>query len=406
MILVCAAPAYAAGSDIDTRFEFGKRGSNGLVEEEDLADEFTFSRYTAKFSQDVSPAISYYLKYQYYNKIFDTLEQLSNTFNTSRVSFDARLYARDGLLVKIGPDFEFKEKCYYETPSSNYDQIVFTLPVIIKKEGDWTVKATAGINSYHYPDAPKDQFKMNERIDVAKKLCNERLEVAAFLRYQEISRQKIDSRIERTSGASCEVAVDMPFLKSIKAGIEEGMDNTIIFEEREDSFDFKYFTWRVATHHILSKTVRTDCVYRNITRTYADFNHNFDGFMFENNTRIRFLDSGAMIADLRCYYLHKQFRYPYASNPYSMHNNTLLPQVECARKDDWKAYLGSELKFYDFPARRTNDKRYYRLVFGVEKLLFKKAVLVAFDYLYTFKNYLHKPDIIEDQFQIRVNYAF
>jgi hypothetical protein len=146
--------------------------------------------------------------------------------------------------------------------------------------------------------------------------------------------------------------------------------------------------------------------YADITRTYADYNHNFDGFLIDNVWDVRVFETKDASLDIKLDYLHKQFRYPYVSNPYSFHNNALYTDTEFVKKDDWKFLLGSDVRFYDYPAKTLNNKIYYVERFGFEKYMFKKDFTVGFDYKLTFKNYLHKPDIIENLYRIRANYKF
>lgn len=80
--------------------------------------------------------------------------------------------------------------------------------------------------------------------------------------------------------------------------------------------------------------------------------------------------------------------------------------MELTKKGDWKAWLGEDTKFYRFDSNRLNDKIYYTAIFGCEKFFLKKDLSLGFEYLYTFKNYLHKTDITEDLFRIRANYKF
>ncbi|MFA5146129.1 MAG: hypothetical protein WC515_01955 [Candidatus Omnitrophota bacterium] len=406
LFIASASSLFAETGRLESYLEFGRKGSSGLVEEEDLGDEFDYLKYNIKFSQKLKDDASYYVKYQHYKKDFDTLQGLSNNFDYAAVGLEAPLYSNDLYSVRIGPDFEFKDKDYNDAYDLNYDQFKLDFPITFKKEKDWTVRVNGGINSYHYPDAPKDQFKINSKINVTKKFLDERLEVAAFYKLQYIEREKIANRLERTCGGSFEFKLELPFVRTFEAGIEEGMDNTIIYEEREDSYDFRYFNWHLKTKHSFSDRIKTNFKYVNMTRQYADFDHNFGGFIFENNWSCRAFEIKDHTLDLKFTYFHKQFRFPYVSNPYNIHNDNVIPEIEFEKKRDWRFTASPEVRFYNFPARRSKDKNYYIFKLSMEKWLFKESFLVGFDYRYTFKNYRHLPDIIEDLFRIRAEYKF
>ena len=405
VFILSASSALAAESAINGLYEFGRKGSSGLVEEEDLSDEFYYSKYGVKFGQELSRSSSYYVKYQYYNKIFDTLTNLKNSFYISGFGIDTDLYSKDDLSIKIGPDFEIKEKDYPNTESASYDQIRCGLPLTFKKKDDWVVKIFGGINSYHYPHARTDQLKLNTRIEVTKKLFDEKLDISAFYKYQWVDREKLADRRERTYGTSALLKLGRPLIKNIEMGLEQGMDNTIIYEEREDSYDYKYLNWYIKTSHDFLDIFKYNIKYTDMTRNYADFNHNYDGFMTEFMWNGRIFETKGVKLDLRLTYMHKQFRYPYVSSPFAFHNDNMFSEAELAKKDDWKVTMGSDVKFYNYPAKRTNDKIYYIENVEIDKILAKDLVF-GFDYRYTFKNFLHKLDIIEDVFRFRINYKF
>jgi hypothetical protein len=280
------------------------------------------------------------------------------------------------------------------------------LPLTLKEESSWRLALSGGINYYDYAHAPQDELKLNSKVEVSKKFFEENLELSSFYKFQWIGRQEISNRLERTYGGAMEVKVESPFFRRLSAGFEQGMDNTKIYEEREDSHDFKFLRWHIRTDFMFFDKLKASVKYTDITRNYADFDHSHNGFLFENDWALRAFERKDYDLDLKFGYLHKQFRYPYVANPYDFHFNGISPEAELKKKDDWKVAIGSDVKFYDSPAKNTNDKIYYIAKASIEKWLLKKTFLVAFDYRYTFKNYLHKLDITEDVFRLRANYKF
>ncbi|GEM_PF-7085998 len=408
ILLILLIPTCAMASDtvLDTYYEFGRKGSSGLVDEEDLTDEFDYSKYNVKFSGKLNDSASYYAKYQYYDKDFDSLENLDNRFHYGGVGVDAPLYKNGDLLIKAGPDLEFKKKIYQDSKNLDYDQIKFDIPLTFKKEGDWTIKAAGGINSYHYSYAPRDQLKLNVSLDVSKKLFDEKLELSAFYKYQYIMRQKIADRQETTYGGVMDLKIDSRFIKGLEAGVTRGKDNTIIFEEREDSFDYKYLNWHIKSKHSFPDRYKTSLKYTDMTREYADFNHNFDGFMIENPWDIRIFEKGALSLDMKLGFMHKQYRYPYVASPFAFYNDALSSSAELGMKNDWAINMGSDVRFWKYPARRTNDKIYYIEKVSLDKYFFKKDLTLGFEYKYTFKNFLHRIDITESVYRFRGIYKF
>lgn len=406
VMLSSASIVWAFDSSLDNYYEFGRRGAQAMVEEEDLSDEFDYYKYNVKFSQKYRNLASYYIRYQYYNKSYDNLENLSNSFNTAVFGMDTMIYSADDFSIKAGPDFELKRKTYKESANNDYNQYKIDLPITFKREDDWQVKVSGGINSYLYSNFPKNQFKINSRIDGYKKFLDENIKAGGFYKIQYIDRQKIADRFERTFGASLDMITGLPFFRSIEGGFEYGMDNTIIYEEREDSHDYKYLDWFIKTKFHVTEKIRAYVKYSDYTRSYADFNHNFNGFLIENGWDAKVFEINDYSMDMNLKYMHKQFRYPYVSSPFSFHNNNIVPEMEIRKKGDWKAIIGSDFKFYDYPAKRYNDKIYYVFKTGVEKYLFNKSFVASFDYKYVYKNFFHRMTITENVFRFGLKANF
>lgn len=406
--LTLTPPLFAAENMLESSYEFGRREASGQVDEEDLVDEFDYSKYVAKATTKIDPKNSYYAKYQYYYKGYDTTVNLNNTYQAAGFGTDNIIYSRDGFSAKIGPDFQYKNKSYKNSPNNqSYDQIMFDIPFILKKEKDWTLKLTGGMNSYIYSYLPKNELRTNGKVDFSKKFMDEALTLSGFYKFQYVSRENRSDRYERNIGGSADVEFESPFIKGIEGGITHGMDNTkVAYDEREDSFDYNSVTWygkmKAALFDIMKDTVK----YSHYRRNYDDFKDNFDGNMVENTWSMRVLEKKDLTADLKVTYLYKQFRFVYVANPFSYYSNFITPELEFAKKDDWKAWMLEETKFYRFTARRGNDKIYYIAKLGCEKYFLKRDLSLGFEYRYTFKNFLHKSDIIENAFRIKANYRF
>jgi len=403
---LAASSLFAADNNLDAKFEFGRRGASGVVEEEDLKDEFNFSRYTIRAIRQINPKNSYYATYEYYTRRFDTLKNNTNSLNMAGLGTDNIIYSSGNYSAKIGPDFEYRDKHYADADKS-FDQIIFDIPFSFKKEKDWSVFLVGAINSFIFDSAPKNEFRTSGRIEFAKKFMDEALTANAFCRYRYVSRENKSDRIERNIGGSVELKFESPFLKSITGGLEHGMDNTkIMYEEREDNYDYNFVTWYIRTKAMILNMFKENIKYSHMRRNYYNFNDNFNGNVIENTLSATVLDSKDLTAKVSLDYKYKQFRFLYVSNPFSYHSNFIKPTVELTKKNDWKVWLGEDTKFYRFDSNRQNDKIYYTAIFGFDKFFLKKDLTFGFEYLYTFKNFLHKTDITEDLFRISANYKF
>lgn len=405
-IFITAVQIKASDNGIDARFEFGRRGSSGLVEEEDLKDEFNFSRYTVRADREIDKKNSYYAAYQYYTKSFDTLKNNTNNLHLAGFGTDNIIYSSGEYWSKIGPDFEYRDK-HYAAADKSFDQLIFDIPFILKKDKDWSILFAGGINSFIFDSAPKNELRTSGKIEFTKKFMDEALTLEGFIRYRYVSRENRSDRYERNLGGSGELKVGSDFLKSISGGIEHGMDNTkIMYEEREDNYDYNFVTWyaraKVAFLNIFTDTVK----YSHTRRNYDNFKDNFDGSTVENALSASIMEKGDLKAELKLEYKYKQYRFPYVSDPYSFHSHFIKPTMELLKKNDWKVWLGEDTKLYDYQANKFNNKIYYTAIFGCEKFFMKKDLVLGFEYLYTFKNFLHKIDITEDVFRIRASYKF
>lgn len=401
-----ASSLFAADNSLDSKFEFGRRGASGVVEEEDLKDEVNYSRYTIRAIREIDRKNSYYAAYQYYTRSFDTIKNNTNSLNMAGLGTDNIIYSSDNYSAKIGPDFEYRNK-HYADPSKSFDQLIFDLPFLLKKEKDWSVLLVGTINSFIFDNAPKNELRTSGKIEFTKKFMDEALTAAAFCRYRYVSRENKSDRIERNLGGSAELEFESPFLRSITGGLEHGMDNTkIMYEEREDNYDYNFVTWYIRVKATLFNIFKDSIKYSHMRRNYDNFTDNFDGNVIENSLSAKIYDNKDVTAEIFLDYKYKQFRFVYVSNPFSYHSHFVKPTVELTKKNDWKVWLGEDTKFYKYDANRQNDKIYYTAIFGFDKFFLKKDLALGFEYIYTFKNFLHKLDITEDIFRIRAHYKF
>ncbi len=399
--------SYPAGSTLKTNFDFGRRGLSGLIEEEDLKDEFDFSKYRIKFSQEVDKKFSYYVAHQLYIKDFDNFESLDNTSNSCGIGAGFLLYTCDKYSLSLRPDLKFKYKRYQDNSRQDYDQIKFKLPITVKRESDWTIKLTGGINSYEYLNLNRDEFRTSSKIDAKKEFLDNRLLVGAFYKFLHVDRERMEDRIERVCGGTFRVKLDhsLIFIRELELGIAKGLKNTIEEEEREDTYDYKFLRWCAKTKYDISEKMGGYTKYTDLNKDYVDFNHDFDGFIVDNSITYKIWKTKKDSSRLKAGYSHKQIGYPYVSS-LNLYKDSIGAEGRYTRRGDWKGSLGFETRFYRYPHKKTKDKIYYIATASIEKYLMKRSLLVGFVYRYTFKNYLHKIDITEDLYKIHATYRF
>ena len=386
--------------------EVGKRSTAEDYEEEGTDDDYTYQNYHLKLEQEVSGRLSYDISSFIYKKDYksrDSLDNISRLFKTNW-SYYLRKLKEDSL--KLDFKLKYKEKRYKNTPGSEYDQISAAPTLTFKKKDFYTVDLTAGIDNYDYlaPGA-KDQLKIFSSLGGNRYFLRKKLMLTSAYKIETLE-QKITNR-KRTKQevmGGFDYLFDLPWLYKITTRAGWGQRDTKEDEERDEDFDYEYWSYYTKTEHRINPKLKTDLKYQYFKKDYisADLDHR--GFYIQNGWDYEILDDEKQRWGLEFNIEHKDVDYTLKTgNNYKKETAELKASYQ--RKKNWKTSVSLEENFYDFNDSSNDKKRYYAKL-SVEKLFFKGDVVLLADFKYRYTDYEQKDDSRTEAVRLAFKYKF
>jgi len=386
--------------------EIGKRSTAEDYEEEGTDDDYAYQNYHLKLEQEVSDRLSYDLSSFIYKKDYkprDSLDNISRLFKTNW-SYYLRKLKEDSL--KLDFKLKYKEKRYKNTPSSEYDQISAAPTLTFKKKDLYTVDLTAGIDNYDYlaPGA-KDQLKIFSKIGGDRYFLDKKLMLTSSYKIETTEQKKIDrKRTKHEVMGGFDYLFDLPWLYKITTRAGWGQRDTKGEEERDEDFDYDYWSYYTKTEHRISPKLKTGLKYQYFKKDYisADLDHR--GFYIQNGWDYEILDDEKQRWGLEFNIEHKDVDYTLKTgNNYKKETAELKASYQ--RKKNWKTSVSLEENFYDFNDSSNDKKRYYAKL-SVEKLFFKGDVVLFADLKYRYTDYEQKDDSSTEAVRLAFKYKF
>lgn len=155
----------ADNSALSGYFEAGRKSQSEDFEEEEEDREYTYHNYHLRFRNEPSDRTSYALSSFIYDKDYRSEDRLDNTSKIldTRGSYYINKIKNEYLRLDI--KLKYREKRYRESPSSEYDQIMFSPGLIYNRKDYYSINLSAGVNNYDYLFSENnDQLKFFFRI--------------------------------------------------------------------------------------------------------------------------------------------------------------------------------------------------------------------------------------------------
>jgi len=386
--------------------EVGKRSTAEDYEEEDTDDDYAYQNYHLKLEQEVSDRLSYDISSFIYKKDYksrDSLDNISRLFKTNW-SYYLRKLKEDSL--KLDFKLRYKEKRYKNTPGSEYDQINVAPTLTFKKKDLYTVDLTAGIDNFDYlaPGA-KDQLKIFSKIGGNRYFLDKKLMLTSAYKIETLEQKIINrKRTKQEVAGGFDYLFDLPWLYKITTRAGWGQRDTKEDEERDEDFDYEYWSYYTKTEHKINPKLKTDLKYQYFKKDYisADLDHR--GFYIQNGWDYEILDDEKQRWGLEFNIEHKDVDYTLKTgNNYKKETAELKASYQ--RKKNWKTSVSLEENFYDFNDSSNDKKRYYAKL-SVEKLFFKGDVVLLADFKYRYTDYEQKDDSRTEAVRLAFKYKF
>ncbi len=386
--------------------EVGKRSTAEDYEEEDTDDDYRYQNYHLKLEQEVSDRLSYNLSSFIYKKDYKSRDSLDNISRLFKTNWSYYLRKLKEETLELDFKLRYKEKRYKNTPGSEYDQISAAPTLTFKKKDLYTVDLTAGIDNYDYlaPGA-KDQLKIFSKIGGDRYFLDKKLMFTGSYKLENTEQEKIDrKRTKQEVAGGFDYLFDLPWLYKITTRSGWSQRDTKEDEERDEDFDYEYWSYYTKTEHRINPKLKTDLKYQYFKKDYisADLDHR--GFYIQNNWDYEILDDERQRIGFDFGLQHKDVKYNLKSgNDYQ--KKTVEAKLSYKRKKNWQTSVGLEQNFYDFNDSTNDKKRTYVKLSG-EKLFLEGDLVLSLDLKYKYTDYEQKEDKEQEAVRIAFRYRF
>ena len=384
--------------------EVGKRSTAEDYEEEDTDEDYTYQNYHLKLEQKISDRLSYDVSLFVYDKDYkgrDSLDNISRIFKTNWAYYLKKLKEES---LELDFKVKYKEKRYKNSPSNEYDEIRAVPTLTFKKKDIYTIDLALGIDNFDYlAEGQKDQFKVFTQVGGKRYLLEKKLMLAGSYKIENTEQEKINrKRTKQEVAGGFDYLFDLPWLYKIITRAGWGQRDTKEDEERDEDFDYEYWSYYTKTEHRINPKLKTDLKYQYFKKDYisADLDHR--GFYLQNNWDYEILDDEKKRVWLDLGLEHKDIKYNLKSdNDYQ--KETVEAKLSYKRKKNWQTSAGLEQNFYDFNDSSNDKKRTY-VKLSAEKLFLEGDLVLSLDLKYRYTDYKQKDD--KDQEAVRVAFKY
>lgn len=404
-LLLFPSLSHANNSSLSGYFEAGNRSQSEDFEEEDEDREYVYQNYHLRFGHKPSDRLSYEFGTFIYNKDYksrDSLDNISKIF-IAKASYYLNKQKTDSFKLDI--KLKYKEKRYRNTPSSEYDQIMFSPKLSYDRKGSYSINLSTGINNYDYVSRGDDQFKFFSKLGAKRYLLEKKLMLTSSYKLETTAHKRANRRKNKNIFMfGVDYILDSLFINKITARAKLGQGDTKDDDERDEDFDYKYRQFYVKTEHRINPKVKTDLKYQYFKKDYltADIDHS--GFYIRSNWRYKILADEIQELYLNFTAKHKDVNYALKSvRDYK--KETLGIKGIYKRKKNWKTSVSLQGNFYDYE-NPTRDKNRYYSKLSFEKLFPWQNLILSLNFKYKYTDYKQANNTEEESVRLAFKYKF
>lgn len=408
IIGILILPSFVRADDftLSGYTEVGKRSTAEDYEEEDTDDDYTYQNYHLKLEQEVSDRLSYDISSFIYDKDYkarDSLDNISRIFKTNWSYYLKKLKEES---LELDFKVKYKEKRYNNAPANEYDELRAVPSLTFKKKDLYTIDLALGIDNFDYlAEGQKDQFKVFTQLGGKRYLLEKKLMLTGSYKLENTEQEKIDrKRTKQEIAGGFDYIFDLPWIYKIANRLEWGQRDTKEDEERDEDFDYEYWSYYTKTEHRINPQLKTDLKYQYFKKDYvtADLDHR--GFYIQNGWDYEILDDEKQRIGFDFGVEHKDVKYELKSgNDYQ--KETLEVKATYQRKKNYKLQAALEQNFYDFDDSSNDKKRIYVKLSG-EKLFLDGDLVLSLDFKYRYTDYEQKDDKEQEAVRLAFKYKF
>jgi hypothetical protein len=398
--------SFATDFALSGYFESGNRSQAEDFEEEEEDREYAYQNYHLKFKHKLSDRFNYILSSFIYNKDYksrDSLDNISKIFN-AKGSYYLNKQKQESLKLDI--KLKYKEKRYRNTPSSEYDQIMFSPKLTYDKKDSYAINLSTGINNYDYVSTRgNDQLKFFSQLGAKRYMVEKKLMLTSSYKLETTAHKRTNRRKNKNDFMfGFDYIFDIPFIYKITARAKLGQRDTKDDDERDEDFDYKYRQFYVKIAHRITSKLKNDFKYQYFKKDYltADLDHS--GFYIRSNWRYKMLADETQELYFNFTSKYKDVNYVLKSGS-NYKKETLGIKGTYKRKKNWKTSVSLQGNFYGYEDSTKDKNRYYTKL-SFEKLFLEKDLSLSLDFKYKYTDNKQADNTEEESVRLAFKYKF
>jgi len=393
------------GFTLNGYFETGRKSQAEDFEEEDEDREYTYQNYHLRLEHKFSDRLLYEVGSFIYDKDYrshDPLDNISKIFNTRGIYY---LRKQRQEFLKLDIKLKYREKRYRNTPSSEYDQLMFS-PELTYDKDSYEINLSTGINNYDYIISEgNDQLKFFSGLGAKRYLLEKKLMFTSSYKFEITTHKRADRRKNKDDFVfGFDYIFDIPVMYKITARAKLGQRDTKDDDERDEDFDYKYREFYIKTEHRINPKVRTDLKYQYFKKDYLTTELDHSGFYIQNSWRYNILDDDTQGLYFNFIARHKDVNYTIKTGS-GYKKETLDIKGTYRKKKNYETSVSLERDFYNY-RDSSNDRNRYSAILSFEKLFPEKDLSLSMNFKYRYTDNKQANDTEDESVRVAFEYKF
>jgi len=404
--LILPSLARAEGFSLSGYTELGKSSTAEDYEEEGTDDDYTFQNYHLKFSQEVSPRLSYDVSSFIYNKNYTSKSSFDNISRIFKTNFAYYLSKSKEDSLKLDLRLKSKEKRYKNSPRNDYDQLTAAPTLTYKKKDLYSVDLTVGVDDYDYlKGGEKDQQKVFGKIGGDRYFFDKKLMLTSSYRIESAQQNKAGrKKTQNEVMGGFDYLFELPWIYKLSSRVNWGERDTKNDDERDEDYDYEYWRYLVKTEHRINPKLKTELSYQYFKKDTFGADFNYWGYLVGNGWDYEIFDDSRARLSVGMDGEHKEVDYRLSGgNSYRKETGGVSGTYQV--KKDWKVTGGFSGSYYDYSSGSLDKQRYYAKLSG-EKLFWGGDLAMTLDLKYRFTAYDERDDKEQDVVRVGAEYRF
>ncbi len=387
-------------------FEAGKKTQAEDFEEEDDDREYIYQNYHVRLSHRVSVRSRYELGSFIYNKDYKSRDSLDNISKIFFARGSHYLNKQKEESLKLDIKLRYKEKRFRNTPSSEFNQIMFVPKLSYERKDSYSVYISTGINNFDYINRDSsDQLKFFSKLGVKRYLLEKNLLLLTSYKFETTVHKRTDRHKDKSDFMfGSDYICDTPLIYKVTARAQFGQKDTKDDDERDEDFDYKYRQFYVKTDHRVKTNIKTDLKYQFFKKDYVTADLDHSGFYIRNRWKYILFDDPQELLSFQFAGKHKEVQYAIKSDN-DFKKEILELQGTYRRKKNWITSASLQGNMYDYQDS-TRDKNRYYVRISFEKLFPKKRLRLSLYVKYKYTDNKQRNNTEEEAVRLAFKYTF